>query len=104
MSLLLPNKPLKQIVLPHLGIPFTFGRLRPRVKRSCLPLANYLPRRLPTPPLQADYSAAALRSLRNPYVNNQHGDCVLAALLHIRSMILANVGREIVWPDAQCIA
>lgn len=54
---------------------------------------------LPTPPASCDYSKAATRTLRNVYLNDQYGDCVIAGAAHIRGVTSGNAGDEIEFAD-----
>lgn len=50
---------------------------------------------LPTPPATCDYTGPAQKTLRNVYLNDQYGDCVIAAGCHFRGVTSANAGSEV---------
>lgn len=50
---------------------------------------------LPAIPATADYSANAQKTLRDVYLNNQLGCCVISAGAHIRGVTSGNAGNEV---------
>lgn len=96
---------LKVATHPTLG-QVVFGRKRPRARGMRLHLGNYLPRKLPQVPASGDYSAAALPSLRDVYLNNSLGDCVIAGGYHVTGVETGNAsgGSPFVATDAQIVA
>lgn len=55
---------------------------------------------LPTIPDTCDYSPAAQKTLRNVYLNDQLGDCVIAGGAHIRGVTSGNAGSEVGFSDS----
>jgi hypothetical protein len=60
------------------------GRVRPKVKPACLAFGNYFKTFEGTtpPPAAVDYSAQAMPAIRQMYLNDQYGDCVIAGKMH----------------------
>jgi len=78
-------------------------------KRSAQPaplhFKNYLiGSALPTPPATCDYTAAAMTSLNNIFLNDQLGDCVIAGAEHYLGVITGNAGNLFIPTNAQVIA
>jgi hypothetical protein len=72
---------------------FKLGRRRPVARGPRLSLKNYLLRlAAPVAPPTADYSAAAMPELNNIYLNDQLGDCVIAAGYHMVAVATGNTG------------
>lgn len=71
------------------GRTFSFGRRRPVARRPALSLKNYI---LPgiTPPVSTNYAALAASALAQMYENDQLGDCVIAAVEHVKGVMVAN--------------
>ena len=91
------QKPLKRLHVPHLGREVVFGRRRPtEAQRATTPhLGVYLARRrgtMPTPPSTCDYSPKAIAALRQLYLNNALGDCVIAQGYHGEGVATGNAG------------
>jgi hypothetical protein len=62
------------------------GRVTPTVIHPHMKMSRYLnatATTLPTPPDSINYSPKALTALKNIYLNNKLGDCVIAAAYHI---------------------
>jgi hypothetical protein len=95
----------KSFHCPHLGRTVKLGRNRPKT-RPKLHLAAYLTGEpLPTPPATVDYASAAHASLSNVYKNDVLGDCVIAALAHLRGVTSAAAGRPVtLFTDDQIVA
>jgi hypothetical protein len=70
------------------------GRKRPIGKRPRLSLKNYLLKSLPTPPSSVDYTAACAAALGQMYLNDQLGDCVIAAMGHLEGLFTGNAGQS----------
>src|SRR6516225_4227036 len=80
---------------------FKLGRIRPTTRPKMM-LSKYLNlAALPTPPDNVDYSAAASNSLSHVYLNDQYGDCVIAAGGHLRGVTSSNAGNEVIFTDSQ---
>lgn len=94
----------KQVFAPHLGRHVKLGRVRPRVIHPHLKLRNYLRAALPTPPSSCDFSTPAAQSLRNVYLNDQLGCCVIAGANHIQGTETGNAGAVVVATDQQITA
>jgi hypothetical protein len=95
---------MRKIWSPHhqLYLPLG-GRLIPKV-RPKLRLANYIkdvaPSELPTPPDACSYADKAPNALRQMYLNDKYGCCVVAALAHARGVTHANAGLgELLYSD-----
>ena len=85
---------LKTINLPN-GRRFKFGRKHSLALGPMLSFGNYLLKKFPKAPPNADYTAAARFYLRNVYGNSDCGDCTLAGLYHCIATFLANAGRPV---------
>ncbi len=59
------------------------GRRRPAPHSPRLRLANYLGANLPDPPETGDYSVKAQAALKEMYLNDALGDCVVAGAAHM---------------------
>jgi hypothetical protein len=91
----------KSVFAPHLGREVKFGRNRPK-NRIRLHMRDYLRLKdLPPPPTSADYSAAAQDALSKIFLNDQLGDCVVAAGYHLVGVETANANAPFVASDAQ---
>lgn len=76
----------------------------PRSPRMRCPASSFIDvKALPTPPAEFDYTPAAAKSLKNPYLNNQLGDCVIAGYYHKKGVATANAGNEIIVADQEII-
>ncbi|MBV8359373.1 MAG: hypothetical protein JO189_15770 [Deltaproteobacteria bacterium] len=81
------------------------GRKRPLVKGPHLRLAHYLTPALPPAPASVDYLPAASAALAEMYLNDQLGDCVIAAMAHIEGVLTGNAGNPaLTYSDAQITA
>ena len=98
--------PLKTVFAPHINRTVKMGRTRPVKKgRKYLRLSDYLIKgQLPTPPDAVDYRKGASKSLRNIFLNDQLGDCVIAAGYHVTGTATGNAGGEFVATDKQITA
>jgi hypothetical protein len=94
----------KSVFAPHLNRHVKFGRKRPVAIGPHLKLRNYLRANLPAPPSSCDFTPAAETSLRNVYLNDQLGDCVIAGANHIAGVETGNAGSVWVASDAQITA
>lgn len=83
----------KTVYLPHLGRHARLGRRRPVARCPRLKLSRYLTGALPRPPAKVDYSPAATSVLDNVYLNDELGDCVIAAGYHIIGTLTGNAGK-----------
>jgi hypothetical protein len=97
----------KQIITPD-GRRFCLGRnrpvapVRPHLKYRALKDAGVLP--TVTVPDSTNFSAAAGLSLANIYGNDTLGDCVIAAMLHLRGVSSASAtGTPVLFTPAQTI-
>lgn len=81
-----------------------FGRNRPVALGPHFKLRNYLRQGLPTPPASVDWSPLALPSLRNVYLNNSLGCCVIAEGYHAEGVATGNAGDLFVATDAEITA
>jgi hypothetical protein len=79
------------------------GRRRP-VFRPHFFLRDYLRPGAISAPSACDYSAAAATSLGDIYLNQQLGDCVIAAGYHMLGVETGNAGDLFIANDAQIIA
>jgi hypothetical protein len=88
---------------PHLNASVKLGRRDPKLRaknqKPRLRLKDYLVRgcvTLPTPPPSLDLrTVQAATALSNIYLNDQLGDCVIAAFAHLRALIDGIAGRPI---------
>jgi hypothetical protein len=55
------------------------------------------------PPPTCDYTEAAPRSLSNVYLNDRLGCCVISAGFHVKGVLSANAGKEIIYSDRDVI-
>jgi hypothetical protein len=82
-----------------------FGRQIPRVVGPHLKLRNYLRASgLPTPPATLDLSGPATACLREVDLNDQLGDCVIAAKAHVDGVWTGNAGALFNASSAQVLA
>jgi len=96
---------LKQIFAPHLGRKVKMGRTHPVALGPRLSLKKYLKRLgLPAAPAQVDYSKPAMPVLNLIYLNDQLGDCVIAAGYHQVGLETGNAGDLFQATDNQIIA
>jgi len=63
------------------------GRRQPRVSCPHLHLRNYMLRHLAPPPVEVDYSPAAIDALHNMALNDMLGDCVIAWMAHCEAVL-----------------
>jgi hypothetical protein len=94
---------LRSVHLPHLGHSVKLGRRRPVARGPRLKLRHYLKAGLPTPPKSFSYARSAARSLADVYLNAQYGCCVIAGGFHVRGVLSANAGKEIIYADKDVI-
>lgn len=80
------------------------GRKRPVSKGPRLHLRNYLLPSLPPAPASVDYSPAASAALAEMYLNDQLGDCVIAAIGHIEGVMTGNAGAALFYTPEQITA
>jgi hypothetical protein len=93
----------KSIFIPHLGHHVHFGRVRSRSNTPHLKLARYAAA-LPPPPAAIDYTKPALAALKNVYLNDTYGDCVIAGGYHIEAVATGGAGALFTASPAQIIA
>lgn len=79
---------------------FKGGRIRPETKPR-LHFTNYTSKELPTPPDNVDYGPAAQDCLKNVYLNDQYGDCVVAGAYHVLGILTGNAGDLYIAPDKE---
>lgn len=94
----------KILTHPTTGRTFKLGRRRPITRGPRLSLRKYLLTALPAPPTAVDYSTAAQPALRNIYLNDQLGDCVIAGGYHVAGVATGNAGDLFTATDAQITA
>ena len=84
--------------------PFRLGRNRskpalvnasPQFRRRAV--ATYLP----SPPVATDYSAMAMPSLKNVYLNDREGCCVVSGGMHTQGVLTGNAGLIKLFTDAE---
>jgi len=93
---------LRRVQAPHLGRPVVLGRRRPVARCPRLTLRHYAD--VSTPPT-CDYGPKAASSLVDVYLNDQLGDCVIAAGYHLVGVATGNAtGTPFVATDAQITA
>src|SRR5208283_4507003 len=80
---------LKTVHSPFLNHKVCFGR-KPPVEKFKLKFASYKTASLPTPPASVSYTAKAMVSLNQMYLNDQLGDCVIAGGGHMRGVTSGN--------------
>lgn len=95
---------MKEVFAPHLMRNVKFGRKRPIALGPHFKLRNYLKQGIPAPPTTYDWSPAALSSLRDIYLNNSLGCCVISEGYHAEGVATGNAGIEFVASDAQIIS
>jgi len=85
---------MKKVFAPHLNRHIVLGgRRRPKAdpNRRRIALADYLDLAvLPPPPSAVDYRTAGLRALRNIYLNDKYGCCVIADGYHFLGTVTGN--------------
>jgi hypothetical protein len=81
-----------------------FGRNRPIAVGPQLRLAKYLRASLPAPPASVDYTPAALPSLRDVYMNDQLGCCVISEGYHAEGTATGNAGDLLHVPSGVIVA
>jgi hypothetical protein len=98
----------KILTQPNTGLKFKMGRNRPVARGPRLSLRNYVRQRYAivnvTPPSSGDWLTAAMASIRQVYLNDQLGDCVIAGVEHIDGVLTGNVGAPSIFTDAQTTA
>jgi hypothetical protein len=83
---------------------FKLGRKRPPNGRAKLRFADYIQPSLPPPPPSCDYTGPATAVLGQMFLNDQLGDCVIAAGAHLVGLETSNAGDAFVYSDAQVLA
>lgn len=87
------------------GRQFKLGRKTPVVRYPSLKFSNYLTSSvgaLPTPPASIDYTSKASASLNEIYLNDQLGDCVIAAVEHVEGVLTGNANPPtLLYTDSQ---
>lgn len=86
------------------GRTIKLGRKKPIAHGLRLHLRDYITPQLPAPPATCDYSSAAATALAEVLLNDQYGDCVIAAMLHMWSVYTGNAGNLILPTNAQALA
>jgi hypothetical protein len=95
---------MKALYLPHLDkIVLIGGRLLPDPKAPRLLFKDYTAN-LPAPPAIVDYTPKATDGLRNIFLNDKYGCCVIASGYHGVATETGNAGNEFVASDAQIVA
>jgi hypothetical protein len=93
---------IKSVFAPHLGRDVKFGRRR-SFRGPRLSLKNYITGTLPPPPATSDYTPKALSALKNVYLNDSLGDCVIAAGYHYEATVTGNAGNLFTATQAQIV-
>jgi hypothetical protein len=96
--------PLKQLFAPHLNRKVKMGRRHPVALGPRLYLKKYLRLPLPKAPASCDYSKPAITVLREVLLNDQLGDCVIAAGYHFVATATGNAGDLFKVTDGQVTA
>lgn len=91
---------LKEIWAPHLGRTVKMGRKRPAYAPHFYLKDYLLTGGLPIPPTTCDYSVKAA-SLSQMFLNDQLGDCVIAAGYHLVGTETGNAGEGFVASSTQ---
>lgn len=99
-------KTLKRVHAPHLGHDVAVGGARPVHLTSWTPrlhFGDFILDPSLTAPTTTNFRASADRALRKMYLNDQLGDCVIAARYHRIGLLTgaANAGNPFVATDAQ---
>lgn len=109
---------LKQVYDPHSDTLIKMGRLRPAPNAAAPQLSSYLTDKgspgvsgfsgaippLPEPPPVWDYTEAALESLQQSFLNENIGDCVVAAGYHFVGVATGNSGRLFIPESYQVVS
>jgi hypothetical protein len=80
------------------------GRKRPVARGLRLHLKDYIGAALPVPPPATDYSTEGMPSLSQVFLNDQLGDCVIAAGYHVVGLETGNAGSIFVPTPEQLLA
>src|SRR5208337_2448702 len=102
--------PIKEIFAPSLGHNVKFGRNIPDIIKPHPKFAEFeLGKKdesivLPNPPDKIDWTPAALACLKLLFLNDQLGDCVIAAIMHALGVWTGNAGNLITANNAQVLA
>lgn len=85
--------------------PFRLGRTpHPQQVRMRCPAEAFIDfAKLPDPPAEFDYTAAATKSIKHMYANDRLGDCVIALFYHFLGVETAGAGNEVIVSDADVI-
>lgn len=96
---------MKHVFAPHLGQHVRLGGRR-RSKANC-PHFNFsrYAKAVPTAvPITVDYRAAALPALKNVFLNDSLGDCVIAGGYHVEATATGNAGKLFTATKGQLVA
>lgn len=100
----------KEIYAPHIGRGVKFGRqipdiILPHPKMTEFELSTKDETVvLPAPPNSIDWTPAALSALKQLFLNDELGDCVIAAIMHALGVWTGNAGSIVTASDAQVLA
>ena len=101
----------KSVFAPSIQRSVKFGRRRPAEAQSQpqLYLCRYGNRvlrglQMPTLPAYTNYRAKADKALRQMYLNDQLGDCVVAAGYHVEGVATFNAGEGLIATKSQIVA
>jgi hypothetical protein len=93
---------IKEVFAPHLNRNVKLGRNLPIANSPHLKLERYIKMSLPTPPASTNWRAKSMPSFRRIYLNDQLGDCVIAAFAHIIGQMTGNAtGTDVQFTDTQ---
>lgn len=93
---------LKSVFAPHLNRAVKFGRKRPSPHGLKLRFRDFLnPSNLPPAPVDCDYSPEGIASLRQIFLNDAEGDCVVAGGYHVVGVETGNAGSIFVPTSTQ---
>ena len=92
---------IKEVYAPHLGHNVKLGRRHPVAPCPHLSFGRYRLQNLPAPPTGCDYSAKALPSLDNIFLNDVEGNCVIAGGYHIVGVETGNAATIFLPTSAQ---
>jgi len=100
--------PIKEIFAPSLGHNVKFGRQIPKTFLTHPMMAAFEIEKekieLPIPPNTIDWTPAAISCLQQLFLNDQLGDCVIAAIMHALGIWTGNTGNLVTASNGQVLA